>query len=372
MAEKETQQRGITIPGFAGLNERAAISNIPEGYFEKLEGLYPARTGLLERIPGKTFLRQIGSPVIAIHQCFDTNDNILIQTEDDVQVFTLDQILGRTTTSNLIPTPIEEEETMAYALLVHQASTGTSAGPAVTAATGAGAYTVRQLTNIINSGTNPDGTPFGTSGFVTLTSNRFTLPSGVYRIRIKSCFANTATASSACVFTGSIANTGTLTVTSVASGTIQLGQILTGTNVPSGTIVTGFGTGTGATGTYLVSCIKVVASTAITGNGNSYQNQGYKFILWNTTANTNAFAGNFQSSGNVQISSESPNINVWSDLQNQITIATQTTFEIRDKNIPSSGTIVPANYRGLANGAGTGTANTENEIYTIVEILKTN
>jgi hypothetical protein len=369
MAEKETQQRGITIPGFAGLNERAAISNIPEGYFEKLEGLYPARTGLLERIPGKTFLRQIGSPVIAIHQCFDTNDNILIQTEDDVQVFTLDQILGRTTTSNLIPTPIEEEETMAYALLVHQASTGTSAGPS-TSPTGAGAYAARPLTNIINSGTNPDGTPFGTSGFVTLSSNRFTLPSGVYRIRIKSCFANTGLVQNVS-FTGSIAATGVLTVSGTPTGTIQVGQFLGGSNVISGSQIVSQLTGTGgAAGTYTVSRPQVLTSQAFTGS--SYLNQGYKFILWNTTSNANAFAGNFQSSGNVQISSVSPNINVWSDLQNQITIATQTTFEIRDKNIPSSGTIVPANYRGLANGAGTGTANTENEIYTIVEILKTN
>lgn len=80
---------------------------------------------------------------------------------------------------------------------------------------------------------------------------------------------------SSATFTGSISGT-TLTVTSVVSGTLAVGQLITGSGVSasppgsSATYITALGTGTGATGTYVVSVSQTVASTtmnALTGTG---------------------------------------------------------------------------------------------------------
>lgn len=72
-------------------------------------------------------------------------------------------------------------------------------------------------------------------------------------------------------FTGGISNgsggAGTiLNVSAVASGAIFIGQRISGSGVTSGTIVTGFGTGTGSTGTYTVNTSQLVgAGTTLTG-----------------------------------------------------------------------------------------------------------
>ena len=56
---------------------------------------------------------------------------------------------------------------------------------------------------------------------------------------------------------------GTMTVTAVGSGVLGVGQVLSGTNVTAGTYITAFGTGTGGTGTYIVSANTVVNSTTV-------------------------------------------------------------------------------------------------------------
>ncbi len=61
---------------------------------------------------------------------------------------------------------------------------------------------------------------------------------------------------------------GTMTVSAVGSGAIIAGGVLSGTNVVAGTYVTAFGTGTGGTGTYIVSNNTVVGSTTITQTTN--------------------------------------------------------------------------------------------------------
>jgi hypothetical protein len=66
-------------------------------------------------------------------------------------------------------------------------------------------------------------------------------------------------------FTADIATT-TMTVSAVASGTIELGMEVTGSGVTPGTRITGFGTGTGGTGTYVVSQSQTVSSTAMVGD----------------------------------------------------------------------------------------------------------
>lgn len=66
------------------------------------------------------------------------------------------------------------------------------------------------------------------------------------------------------VFTGGIAGT-TLTVSAVTSGTIYVGMDISGTGVTAGTRIVSDGTGTGGTGTYVVSVSQTTASTPITG-----------------------------------------------------------------------------------------------------------
>lgn len=60
---------------------------------------------------------------------------------------------------------------------------------------------------------------------------------------------------------------GVMTVTVVGSGAIAVGNVLSGTGVTAGTFVTGFGTGTGGTGTYYVSASQTASSTTITATG---------------------------------------------------------------------------------------------------------
>jgi len=60
---------------------------------------------------------------------------------------------------------------------------------------------------------------------------------------------------------------GGLTVSAVTTGTLAVGQTLTGSGVVAGTTITALGTGTGGTGTYAVSNGTVVASTTLTASG---------------------------------------------------------------------------------------------------------
>lgn len=65
------------------------------------------------------------------------------------------------------------------------------------------------------------------------------------------------------LYTGSIAGN-VLTIASVTSGTLTVGSYISGTGVTAGTYIVALGTGTGGTGTYIVSNSQTVASTAIT------------------------------------------------------------------------------------------------------------
>ena len=68
--------------------------------------------------------------------------------------------------------------------------------------------------------------------------------------------------------TATSANYSTLTVASISSGVLNAGDTLSGTGVTTGTTITSFGTGTGGTGTYIVSNSQTVASnTRITATG---------------------------------------------------------------------------------------------------------
>lgn len=194
MAERETTgPQQIQINALGGIDERISPANLRLGTFDRLEGLYPAKSGLMERIPGKTTLATLaGNPaILAIHQCNDAAGNILIQTATDVQVFTLDELLGRTPAANtLVPVPptppvsnTEEEEFMSQAILIHRAASGDGGG-AVSYAT----WGKRTITDIVTQ-VNPDGTA---ASFVTsLASDVFTLSAGTYRVNIRCCQSTT-------------------------------------------------------------------------------------------------------------------------------------------------------------------------------------
>lgn len=77
---------------------------------------------------------------------------------------------------------------------------------------------------------------------------------GTYSVNISQTVASTT-------ITGAY---GTLTITAVGSGAVGLGEVLSGSGVTAGTTITGFGTGTGGTGTYYVQNNTVVGSTTIT------------------------------------------------------------------------------------------------------------
>jgi len=57
---------------------------------------------------------------------------------------------------------------------------------------------------------------------------------------------------------------GTMTVSAVGSGTLAIGQVLAGSGVTTGSYITALGTGTGGTGTYIVSPTQTASSTTIT------------------------------------------------------------------------------------------------------------
>ncbi|NBW08603.1 MAG: hypothetical protein EBR82_11320 [Caulobacteraceae bacterium] len=60
---------------------------------------------------------------------------------------------------------------------------------------------------------------------------------------------------------------GTMTVTAVGSGTLAIGQVLAGANVTAASFITGYGTGSGGTGTYIVSPTQTAASATVTATG---------------------------------------------------------------------------------------------------------
>jgi len=72
------------------------------------------------------------------------------------------------------------------------------------------------------------------------------------------------------VFTGTINNGGAgagtvLNVTSVTSGTLKVGMVLTGGSITAGTFISAFTSGTGGTGTYVVSVSQLRTSATYTG-----------------------------------------------------------------------------------------------------------
>jgi hypothetical protein len=118
----------------------------------------------------------------------------------------------------------------------------------------------------VPDGTYPISNVFGVGGD---GPYQFSVPTrlhGVYLISA-AVLSIVTSASPKPAFTGSIATT-TLTVSAVASGEIRVGDRLAdvSSGVAAGTFITGYGTGTGGTGTYTVGVSQTVTSRALTSN----------------------------------------------------------------------------------------------------------
>jgi len=69
--------------------------------------------------------------------------------------------------------------------------------------------------------------------------------------------------------TADINSTTTLTVQSITSGTISIGMTVSGAGIPVGTTIASFGTGTGGTGTYIMSAAASATTSGISLTGTS-------------------------------------------------------------------------------------------------------
>jgi microcystin-dependent protein len=108
------------------------------------------------------------------------------------------------------------------------------------------------------------GTTFGVGD----NSTTFNLPNYVERTPFGASIQTSASVTGCigALVVGSISGT-TMTVSGVTHGTLAVGDVLTGTGVTAGTTITAFDSGTGGAGTYTVSASQTVSSTNITATG---------------------------------------------------------------------------------------------------------
>jgi hypothetical protein len=176
MPQSKSEQPPLQMLQVGGMDERSSISTTPNGAFRLVQGLYPNNLNAQQRIPGKSLFALLTSPVWNIYQTFDNNGTIIVQTQNSVQTTTLDALFGRTVTPNLTPATSTEEDTMAYALIIHKETAGT-AGGALNAAGSANIFYTRKLTTKVADA----------SSFVSLAAsptNQFSLGAGTYRFTI--------------------------------------------------------------------------------------------------------------------------------------------------------------------------------------------
>lgn len=129
-------------------------------------------------------------------------------------------------------------------------------------AVSAGTLAVGQAVVGASAGTTITALGTGTGGTGTYTVS-VSQTNGTATAYTSTTTATTAITGQVATVTGSISTT-TLTVSAVTSGTLAIGQTISGTGVTAGTKIIGFISGSGGTGTYVVSASQTVASTTIT------------------------------------------------------------------------------------------------------------
>ncbi len=208
MAQRVSKYPDLPAKELRGLSERSAPGSYPPGVFDLLRGLYPARNGLLQRIPPHSQLATIGGRILQIHATGNTNTDILIQTDAGIYAYTLDELLARTVTPSITYPPLSEEETMSMAIIVQREANNVVGGSidgvlSGTSTASANTFYGRRLTNMLcNESANGVPTVVSPSGFTASTggtsavstAGTFQLVPGTYRIRGTFLF-NSVTAS---------------------------------------------------------------------------------------------------------------------------------------------------------------------------------
>jgi len=131
MAQRESTQDGqIQFKELGGLNQRPSPSNLPYPEFGLLHGLYPPRDGWMQRLEGVAHITTAPDGVLNLYQADDGTGDLIVQTVDGSELrYTLDEIFGRgSPTVSLTPDPLEEEDSMSMALIVHEENQGTDGG----------------------------------------------------------------------------------------------------------------------------------------------------------------------------------------------------------------------------------------------------
>lgn len=170
--ENDAKTPEIKVTRLAGLNLRAGRHALGQGEADRVFGLYPAKNFLMQRIPGKALYRFLnGKKILGLRQTFDGSGNVIVQTDQDLQIISLDEFLNRAATFSLTPTGGTAEEAMSYALYLHEQSNGVDGGD-LAAAGGDNVFAKSTI--------NVEATD--TAGIGTLASNEITLAAGIYRI----------------------------------------------------------------------------------------------------------------------------------------------------------------------------------------------
>lgn len=198
MAAKASRIPAISLPTLGGLNERVSPANLRPGEWAVLNGLYPNLVGSLSRIPGKVMLANPGETISSgqinqIWPTYNSQQDVLVQTEGYILRYTLDELMGRQTTPSLIINVNPLEETMSYCLIAQKEANGANGGSASGFLTGTDSTSVintfygRRLTHVL-SDADSICTTFTAStggGGVASTEGTFALAAGTYRITVQ-------------------------------------------------------------------------------------------------------------------------------------------------------------------------------------------
>jgi hypothetical protein len=171
--ENDAKTPEVKVTRLGGLNLRSGRHALGQGEADRVFGLYPAQNHLMQRIPGKALYRfLIDKKILGLRQTFDGSGNVIIQTDQDLQLISLAEFLNRQASFSLTPTGGLPEEAMSYALYLHEQNNGVNGGDL--AAAGADNVFAKATINVEASDT-------GGIGF--LAASEISLGAGIYRIR---------------------------------------------------------------------------------------------------------------------------------------------------------------------------------------------
>lgn len=227
--ENDAKTPEIKVTRLQGLNLRAGRHSLGSGEADRVFGLYPASNNLMQRIPGKRLYRiLIGKKILGLRQTYDGSGNVIVQTDQDLQIISLDEFLNRADTFSLTPTGGTAEEAMSYALYLHEQNNGVDGG----SLSGAGADNVFSKATI-----NVEATD--TAGIGSLASSEISLAAaGIYRIRAYVTFGAVVGASVDCrAYLYNVTDAAVVTDLNSSAEIVAHGhtQLISGASIPQNT-----------------------------------------------------------------------------------------------------------------------------------------